>query len=371
MRHLRGNAALNPGNWCSPCCCTYGYAGFNASRRALLKSFAALGAGAMLPASGLAAQLLAQEPSSVRASKRNRIDVHGHFSPPNLFKAMIAQGRQNFADWTPEKALEAMDESGVATAMTSVPPHYDLDTVERDARPANEFAARFLADHRERFGVYAFLPMPHVDATLKEIEYAFDTLKLDGVGMYTNYADKWLGDPVFNPVFEELNRRKAIVFSHPTSLGPSQFAQLLTADGSIQEQTDTTRAIANIIFGGAASRYPNVRMIFAHGGGTMPYLIERFNAAGRGAKYKEILPQGFAGAISKLYYDTAWTSNPVAMGALTKVVPLSQIMLGTDYPARTIADHVKGLKECGVFNEQQLAQVERENALALFPRFKG
>jgi predicted TIM-barrel fold metal-dependent hydrolase len=326
--------------------------------------------GAVLSTSGIAAEAFAQATSSTPVSKENRIDVHGHFSPPNLFKAMLAQGRQNFADWTPEKALEAMDESGVATAITSVPPHYDLETVDQDARPANEFAARFLADHRARFGVYAFLPMPHVDATLREIEYAYDTLKLDGVGMYTNYGDKWLGDAMFNPVFEELNRRKAIVFSHPTSLGPSQFAQLLTGDGAIQEQTDTTRAIANMIFGGAASRYPNVRMIFAHGGGTMPYLIERFTNMGRGARYKEILPQGFSGAASKFYYDTAWTSNPVAMGALTKVVPLSQIMLGTDYPARTIADHVKGLKECGVFTDQQLGQIERENALALFPRFK-
>lgn len=324
----------------------------------------------MLFTSSTVAEALAQTKSSAPASKGTRIDVHGHFSPPNLFPAMLAQGRQNFADWTPEKALEAMDESGVASAMTSVPPHFDPDTVERDARPANEFAARFLADHRERFGVFAFLPMPHVDATLREIEYALDTLKLDGVGVYTNYGDKWLGDAMFNAVFEELNRRKAIVFSHPISLGPSQFAQLLSADGAIQEQTDTTRAIANMIFGGAAERYPNVKMIFAHGGGTMPYLIERFTSLAKGQKYAQLLPQGFSGAASRFYYDTAWTSNPVAMGALTKVVPLSQIMLGTDYPARTIADHVKGLKECGVFTDRQLEQIERENALALFPRFK-
>ena len=351
------------------CCCTYGYTGYSAARRVFLKSTVVLGSGALLSASVPAVELFAQTTSS-SASKAGRIDVHGHFSPPNLFPAMLAQGRKNFADWTPEKALEAMDESGVSTAMTSVPPHFDFDTVERDARPANEFAARFLADHRQRFGVFAFLPLPHVDAALREIEYAFDTLKLDGVGVYTNYGDKWLGDPMFNPVFEELNRRKAIVFSHPISLGPSQFAQLLTGDGAIQEQTDTTRAIANMIFGGAAERYPNVRMIFSHGGGTMPYLIERFTSLAKGQKFAELLPQGFSGAASKFYYDTAWTSNAVAMGALTIVVPLSQIVFGTDYPARTISDHVKGLKECGVFTEQQLDQVERQNALALFPRFK-
>jgi predicted TIM-barrel fold metal-dependent hydrolase len=364
-----GNVDLSAENPAPCCCCTYGYTGYSASRRAFLKSTVVLGSGALLSASVPAAELIAQVTSS-SPSKGGRIDVHGHFSPPNLFPAMLAQGRKNFADWTPERALEAMDESGVSTAMTSVPPHFDFDTVERDVRPANEFAARFLSDHRGRFGVFAFLPMPHVDATLREIEYAFDTLKLDGVGVYTNYGDKWLGDPMFNPVFEELNRRKAIVFSHPISLGPSQFAQLLTGDGAIQEQTDTTRAIANMIFGGAAERYPNVRMIFAHGGGTMPYLIERFTSMAKGQKFAELLPQGFSGAASKFYYDTAWTSNAVAMGALIKVVPLSQIMLGSDYPARTIADHVKGLKECGIFTDQQLDQVERQNALALFPRFK-
>jgi predicted TIM-barrel fold metal-dependent hydrolase len=370
VTHLRASVDTGSANFASSCCCTYGYSGYSASRRAFLKSVVVLGGGAVLSTSGTAAAAFAQATSSAPTSKGNRIDVHGHFSPPNLFKAMLAQGRQNFADWTPQQALEAMDESGVATAMTSVPPHFDLETVDQDARPANEFAARFLADHRGRFGVFAFLPMPHVDTTLREIEYAFDTLKLDGVGMFTNYADKWLGDAMFNPVFEELNRRNAIVFVHPISLGPSQFAQLLSSDGAIQEQTDTTRALANMIFGGAASRYPNVRMIFAHGGGTMPYLIERFTSMAKGQRYAQLLPQGFSGAASRFYYDTAWTSNPVAMGALTKVVPLSQIMFGTDYPARTIADHVKGLKECGVFTDRQLEQIERENALALFPRFK-
>ena len=369
MTHPRRSADPGSTNWPSSCCCTYGYDGYSASRRAFLKSVAIVSGGAVLSAS-LVADVFAQANSST-TSKGNRIDVHGHFSPPSLFPAMIAQGRKNFADWTPERALEAMDESGVASAMTSVPPHFDVNTVERDARPANEFAARFLANHRARFGVFAFLPMPHVDATLREIEYALDTLKLDGVGVYTNYGDKWLGDPMFNPVFEELNRRKAIVFSHPISLGPSQFAQLLTGDGAIQEQTDTTRAIANVIFGGTAERYPDVRLIFAHGGGTMPYLIERFTSLAKGQRFAQLLPQGFSAAASKLYYDTAWTSNAVAMGALTKVVPLSQIMFGTDYPARSIADHVKGLKECGIFTDRELNQIQRENALALFPRFKS
>jgi 6-methylsalicylate decarboxylase len=345
--------------------------GTGASRREFLKSVAAVGAGAMLPTSGLLAQTgsLAAG-SSVPGPKIARIDIHGHFTPPILIQTMSPEELGGFAKWTPEIALKTMDEAGIASAMTSIPPHYDPNTVDRIARPANEYAARFAADHPGKFGIFAFLPMPHVDVTLKEIEYLYDTLKLDGVGMYTNYGDKWLGDAAFNPVFEELNRRKAVVFTHPITADCCKNLLKNVGDGTIEWQTDTTRCIANMLFSGAAARYPNVRMVFAHGGGTMPYLVERFRAAARGPKFKDQFPQGFDGAAAKFYYDTAWTSNPVAMGALSKVVPISQIVLGTDYPARAMMDHVKGLAECGVFNDNQLQQIERENALTLFPKFK-
>ena len=125
-----------------------------------------------------------------------------------------------------------------------------------------------------------------------------------------------------------------------------------------------------MFFNGAAFRYPNVRMIFSHGGGTMPYLVERFRAAARGGKQKENFPNGFDAAAAKYYYDTAWTSNNVAQSALSKVIPVSHIVLGTDYPARPIGDHVMGLQNCGIYSQEQLQQIERENALSLFPKFK-
>lgn len=333
----------------------------DASRREFLT---ACGLTAVLSAGKLAAQ------GAVDTNAR-RIDVHGHLTPPIVIETVGAAELGNFAKWTPEMALEQMDKLGIATAMLSVPPHYDPKTVDRVARPSNEYGARLASDHKGRFGNFAFLPMPHVDATLKEIEYVFDTLKLDGVGMYTNYGDKWIGDAAFNPVFEELNRRKAIVFTHPITANCCGNLLANVGDGTIEWQTDTTRAIANMLFNGAAMRYPNVRVIFSHGGGTMPYLVERFTAAARSPKMAAQFPQGFSGAAAKFFYDTAWTSNPVAMGALRKVVPLSQIVFGTDYPARSMADHVKGLTECGIFDAKELQQVQRENALALFPRFKS
>ena len=353
-----GAADLNQENSVSPC--TSGTA-----RRAFLKSVAALGVSAMLPETGL----IAQGTSSTSAPKNGRIDVHNHLTPPILLQTLGAEALGGFAKWTPEKALEALEESGVSTAMASVPPHYDPSTVDRIARGCNEYAARLAADHPGRFGVFAFLPMPHVDVTLREIEYAFDTLKADGVGLYTNYGDKWLGDPAFNLVFEELNRRKAVVFTHPITANCCKDLISGINDGAIEWQTDTTRAIAQMIFGGAQERYPNVRVIFSHGGGTMPFLIERFTTMAKSPKFAAKFPQGFGGAAAKFYYDTAQVSNPPAMSALTKVVPMSQILFGTDYPARSIADHVKGLKECGVLGAQDLQKIDRENALALMPQF--
>lgn len=330
-------------------------------RREFLKAMAAIGAGAALPVPAMTAQ----------KAKATRIDVHGHFMSPIMIETIGAKNLGNFASWSAAKHLDTMDENGVATAMISIPPHYDPELVDRVARPTNEFGARVVRDNPGRFGLMAFLPMPHVDATLREIEYALDTLKADGVAMYTNYGDKWIGDPVFNPVFEELNRRRAVVFTHPISANCCKSLIPDVGDTTIEWQTDTTRAIASMLFSGTAFRYPNVRMVFSHGGGTMPYLVERFKASAANAKYQKYFPQGFSSEIAKMFFDTAWTSNEVAMGALRKVVPLSQIVFGTDYPARTITDHVKGLTECGVFSAKELQQIERENALALFPRFRG
>jgi 6-methylsalicylate decarboxylase len=335
-------------------------------RRDFLKSLAVAGTGAMLPVNGLIAQVV----SPAGAGKNGRIDIHHHITPPALIKAVGAENLLGFAKWTPEKALEEMDAAGVSVGMASIPPHYDPAVVDRLAHDCNEYAARLRQDHPGRFGVFAMMPMPHVDVTLREIEYAYDTLKVDGVAFYTNYGDKWLGDPAFNPVFEELNRRKAVVFTHPITANCCKDLIDGIGDGAIEWQTDTTRAITQMIFGGSQERYPNVRMIFSHGGGTMPFLVERFTGMAKSPKYAAKFPQGFAGAAAKYYYDTAQVSNPPAMSALTKVVPMSQIVFGTDYPARGLADHVKGLHECGVLSAADLKLIERENALALLPQLK-
>jgi 6-methylsalicylate decarboxylase len=336
------------------------------SRRIFLKSLTVAAAGAVLPLAGSGA---GQAPSVAGAG--GRIDIHHHITPPALVKAVGADALAGFAKWTPEKALDEMGAAGVAMGVASIPPHYDPAVVDRLAHDCNDYAARLAQDHRGKFGVFAMMPMPHVDVTLKEVEYAYDTLKVDGVAFYTNYGDKWLGDAAFAPVFEELNRRKAVAFTHPITANCCKDLIAGIGDGAIEWQTDTTRAIAQMIFGGFQEKYPNVRMIFSHGGGTMPFLVERFNGMARSPKYAAKFPQGFGGAAGKFYYDTAQVSNPPAMSALTKVVPISQILFGTDYPARTLTEHVKGLNECGVVSAADLSLIEHGNALALLPELKA
>src|SRR5262249_42629187 len=141
-------------------------------------------------------------------------------------------------------------------------------------------------------------------------------------------------------------------------------------DGAIEWGTDTTRAIAQIIFGGAVELYPNVRMIFSHGGGTMPFLVERFIVMAKSPKLAPRFPQGFEAVAAKFSYNTVHVANSSSMSALIKVTPVSQIVFGTDYPFRTATEHVEGLKACGMFSSGDLQAID-QNALRLLPKFKA
>lgn len=312
---------------------------------------------------------------TTEATKPYRIDVHHHLSPPTYISASNAS---NFGDplmknWTPEKSLQDMDRAGVAVAMLSVTtPGLNFtfgDVARKLARECNDYAARLVADHPERFGSFAMVPLTDVDGSLQEIAYALDTLKADGIGLMTSYGDKWLGDPSFLPVMEELDRRKAVVYTHPTAANCCVNLVRTQQPVMIEFGTDTTRTIADIIFSGNAQKFRDIRWIFSHAGGTMPFLIERFvrnplldpNA-------KATVPDGTLAELKRFYYDTAQTSNKGSMLALSAIIPVSQIVFGTDFPYRTSIDHVKGLRDGGVFTDAQLIDIERGNALRLLPR---
>ncbi len=308
-------------------------------------------------------------------AKPFRVDVHHHLSPPSY---VTASNESGFGDalmknWTIEKTLADMDKAGIATAVLSVTtPGINFtkgDPARRLCRESNEYAAKLVTDYPGRFGNFAMLPLTDAEGSLREIAYALDTLKADGIAVMTSYGDKWLGDRLFLPIMEELNRRKALVYTHPTAanccvnLVPTQQSVM------IEFGTDTTRAIADIVFSGNARRFPDIVWIFSHAGGTMPFLIERFvRNPLLDPKAKPAVPDGTLAELKRFYYDTAQTANKSAMSALSAIIPPSQIVFGTDFPYRTGIDHVKGLREAGVFTDEQLASIERGNALKLIPR---
>src|SRR5258706_15897007 len=129
-------------------------------------------------------------------------------------------GYDVFKQFSVSRAMELMDQGGAATGMLSAntPGVWfgNIDETRRAARELNEYGARMGTDHKGRFGLFAVLPLPDIDASLREIEYAYGTLKADGVSMVSSYHDRWLGDKTFAPVWEELNRRSAVVFTHAT-----------------------------------------------------------------------------------------------------------------------------------------------------------
>ncbi len=305
----------------------------------------------------------------------NRIDVHHHFFPPEYFTEV----RQNVglpaaAGWTPARMIEDMDQGGVATSITSITtPGVWVGDVERSrrlARICNEYAAQLVRDYPGRFGFWAALPLPDAEGSLRELEYALDTLHADGIGLITSYDQKWLGDPSFDPVFEELNRRGAVVYTHPTAPACCQGLLPDINDSLIEFGTDTTRAIANLTFSGASTRYPNIRLIFSHSGGTMPFLYERFARASQAPKIRERMPAGFLAEIQRFFYDTAQASHPFALASLTRLIAISQILFGSDAPYRHASDFPPQLQEFG-FSEADLRAIDYENALRLLPELRA
>ena len=164
--------------------------------------------------------------------------------------------------------------------------------------------------------------MLDIDGSLREIEYALDALHADGINLMTNIGDKWLGDPYYDPVFEELHRRKAVVYTHP--IAPTCLHDVLPGvnDSIVEFGSDTTRAIARLLFSGAAARFHDIRFIFSHAGGTMPFLVERFERAP--GRYAPKVAGGTIAHLKRFYYDTAQAAHPWALMGLTRLVAISQ-----------------------------------------------
>ncbi|HUB95397.1 MAG TPA: amidohydrolase family protein [Stellaceae bacterium] len=312
------------------------------------------------------------------ASKQTTIvDTHHHMCSAayvDYIKAktgMVPYVERILRNGSAEKSLEDMDKGGVARSIISLttPGVWFGDVAEgrRLARECNEHFAKTVADHPARYGMFAVLPLPDTEGSLREIAYAFDTLKADGVCLFTSYQDRYLGDEAFAPVFEELNRRKAVVYTHPRR--PDCCVNLLPeiSEAVIEYGTDTTRTIASLVFSGRAARCPDIKFLFSHAGGTMPFLIGRFTGLAQSPQYAQALPHGVLHELQRFHYDLAQASNPGATASLMKLVKISQVLFGTDFPYNTAAAHLEGLKACG-FTPAELQAIYYDNAARLMPR---
>ena len=319
--------------------------------------------------------------SSGITENTRRIDVHHHMLPPEYASLTrdrileITSGDTTVLKWTPSVTLDQMEQYGIASSILSLPVpgawYQGKENSRKLARIANEYGANLAKEYPGKFGMFAALPLPDVDGSLTEIEYAFDTLAADGAYLQTSYDDKWPGDPDFAPVFDELNRRHATVFVHPTE--PCCCANLLPGIPSnvIEFVFDTTRAITSFLVNGTFARCPDIRFIFCHSGGTMPVLAARINGFFQSRPgLASRVPSGVLHELKKLYYDIANATNTSSIAALMNLVPASQMLWGSDFPYRAVGPTAKGWDAYQVSDEIKRA-VNRENALKLFPRFGG
>jgi 6-methylsalicylate decarboxylase len=344
------------------------------SRREFLTSVVIGGAGALFAGGSSRAQ----NPTSAA----RRIDVHQHFVSPDYYALLTKKNASSpvagfaiWRDYTPERNLAEMEKAGVSTAMLSqtAPGVWfgDVNEARRIAREMNEYAAaKIVGNYKGRFGLFALLPLPDVEGSLREIEYAFDTLKVDGVGLLTSYDNKWLGDGSFAPVFDELNRRKAVVYTHPLEASCCRNGVQGVTPQTLEYPTDTTRTLMSLVAGNTATRCPDITFIFSHAGGTLVSIAGRFLGAQVTAESlaKPVEANSRMHHIRRFYYDTAGSANPVQMQSLKLLVPASQIVFGTDFPFANPAATVAGLETSG-FTQEELRGVYRGNAAKFLPKY--
>lgn len=314
-------------------------------------------------------------------SSRARIDVHHHVLP-EFYKdvqrsvGITGTAYRGFPEWSPELSLALMDRLDIAATIFSFtsPGIYfgDVAQTRELARRCNDFLAELSARHPKRFGGFAFLPLPDVDASMKEIGRIVDELKLDGVCLLTNVNDVYIGHPDFEPVYAELNRRKVVTFIHPCYPPGKEARDWDIPRMLIDYPFETTKVATNLIFNGVTTRYPDIKFILSHAGGTLPMLAHRLSIFDKQTKFRDNFPDGALAHIARFYYDTALSGHAAPLNALRAFVPDSQILFGTDYPyisAETAVAETAGFDAYTGFDGRARALVERENATRLWPKF--
>jgi len=308
------------------------------------------------------------------------IDVHFHLIPQFYREAVYEAGTgpaiARYPDWTPSLALELMDKHGIALAITSLAqPGVGFlpgDKASAFARRCNDYAAELIAQHPKRFGCFGLVPMHDIEAAIAETRYCLEILHFEGISLFASYGEKFLGDAMFDPLLSYLEANSAVVHVHP-SLHPSSKSLDLPWPGFMIEYVfDTTRAAVNLLFCGALERFPNIRFILSHAGGTLPYIAWRLSVAPMiDARLKQRSRDEILAALKTFWYDNALASGAQPMGALSRIAAKERIVFGSDWPFcndRVVTEEVADFTAPNFLSFDTMAMIARENALTLLPR---
>ncbi|ONK15533.1 amidohydrolase family protein [Streptomyces sp. MP131-18] len=312
------------------------------------------------------------------------IDVHHHILPDFYRDALEDIGIPTILpgvdkpSWSVDSSLTMMDRHGIRAAVVSiwpgVPPMAPKPAAAF-ARRVNEYLAGLAAANPGRFGAFATLPFPHMDAVVQEFVYAVDTLGLDGAGLISNYGGLYVGDPAMDPLFAEAARRRSPLFVHPT-VPPATDQPMFGLPASLYEfPFESVRVAAQLLYNRTLERFPGLPVILPHGGGGVAYYAGRLASGGLiSPPLADRLPADPIGSLQGLYFDVAMTGDAHALAALRSFAPASQILVGSDFPLMPESYTVgtgRFVVEHGGFSTEDLRGIDHGNARALFPRFNG
>jgi len=321
----------------------------------------------------------------MRRQLANSIDVHQHVIPPVYRRALADAGvidpipGVDYPEWSVERAIEMMDRRGIMAAVLSVTEpgvHFaDDSTAKRLSRDVNEYLADLIRDYPNRFGAFAVLPLSDVEAAMEEFHYALDVLKLDGVGLLSNYRGLYPGNKELEPLLAEAEDRGVAVFIHPAS-PPDGNANGFELPVSLYEFTfETTRMVANLLYSRTLDEHPSLRIILPHAGGAIPYLAHRLTYGPTiSARLTDRAPHDLIGSLRRLYYDTAMSASEYSLPSFRSLVDPDHILFGTDFPFMpedTTVETIEGIRSFDGFTDTDLGQIASGNALQLFPRLEA
>jgi predicted TIM-barrel fold metal-dependent hydrolase len=308
----------------------------------------------------------------------SRIDTHFHVLPEFYLDAVGAAGitrskAKPYPDWSVELSLRLMDAYGIATAITSFSTphvHFGDDLKARHlARQCNEYAIGLVQQRPDRFGSFAVLPLPDVEAACREAAFALDELAADGVTVLASYGETFFGDSIFDPLLAELDERAAVVFVHPTQHPEAKKLALDLPLFVAEYPINTTRAALNLMTKKVIKRFPNIRFVLAHAGGVLPFLAWRLAIP----RVPAVWEDDVHGYLRHFWYDIALAAGKQSLGSLKEVADLSKILFGTDWPYtsdKTVEWTIRDYAEPRLFTDKQRQDIDRENSLTLFPRLR-